>query len=53
MPAYCRCGNLADFEVTPPGENQAEELCGRCATLALAPHAPDCRVDCLQEDEEP
>lgn len=52
MPAYCTCGDLADFRVTAPGDTQPEILCGRCATMALAPHAPGHRVEELQEDQE-
>ena len=53
MPAYCSCGDLADFRITAPGEAKGEELCGRCATLSLAAHAAEHRVEDIQEDEEP
>ena len=53
MPAHCSCGDLADFRMTAPGQTEAEELCGRCATLALAPHAAGHRVEAIPDDEEP
>lgn len=53
MAAYCNCGDLADFRVTSPASAEPQDLCGRCATLELAPHATGHRVENVQEDEEP